>query len=469
MGMYKYLLKNVGLLTVSSFATKLLSFFLVPLYTSVLTTGEYGTYDVFYTTIGVLLPIITCNIQEGVLRYSLDKKFDQDAVATIGLRFTLFGITLVMIGLFVVSASGLFGLTPLYALYFLAMFGVQAFSGLLLFYARGNDKIAVLSVSGVLGSFVTIVLNIILLVPFNLGLDGYFIANILGPFSQVLFLVIKTGMFTRVRMFSSYRNEARTLVTYSLPLAINSIAWWVTSVSDRYVIIFFCGLAANGIYSVASKIPSILSILQNIFSQAWTLSVVKDYDSQDSNGFFAQTYAFYSCLLTIVCSAIIVLDKVLASFLYAKDFFAAWEYVPWLTMAIIFGALSNYLGGFFTAVKDSKSFAISSIAGAVANVMLNFIFVPQFGPMAAAISTAACYVLVWVMRLFRARRYIKLRINLLRDITAYILLVFQTFVLLSIADEVLMYSLLMAVFIAIVFLYMKDIAIVIRKFSCKER
>ena len=71
---YRYLFNNIGLLTLSNFATKFLSFFLVPLYTNVLTTTEYGTYDLFNATIGVLLPILTLNIQESVLRFSLDKK-----------------------------------------------------------------------------------------------------------------------------------------------------------------------------------------------------------------------------------------------------------------------------------------------------------------------------------------------------------------------------------------------------------
>ena len=173
MGRYKYLLKNVGLLTISNFATKLLSFFLVPLYTSVLTTGEYGTYDVFYTTVGVLLPIVTLNIQEGVLRFSLERDYDKDAVATAGFRCTLLGTSLVMVGLLIVSRTALFELTPLYSFYFLLMFASQAFSGLLLFYARGVDKIADLSISGVLGSFITILLNVVLLVPLNMGLDGY--------------------------------------------------------------------------------------------------------------------------------------------------------------------------------------------------------------------------------------------------------------------------------------------------------
>ena len=84
MGRYKYLLKNIGLLTLSSFTTKLLSFFLVPLYTNVLSTTEYGTYDMFNTTIGVLLPILTLNIQESVMRFSLDDKLDENSILSIG-------------------------------------------------------------------------------------------------------------------------------------------------------------------------------------------------------------------------------------------------------------------------------------------------------------------------------------------------------------------------------------------------
>lgn len=86
MNKYKYLFKNIGLLTLSNFATKLLSFFLVPLYTSVLTMGQYGTYDLFNTTIGVLIPILTLNILDAILRFGMDKAYDKDAIVTLGTK-----------------------------------------------------------------------------------------------------------------------------------------------------------------------------------------------------------------------------------------------------------------------------------------------------------------------------------------------------------------------------------------------
>lgn len=463
MGKYKYLAKNVGLLTLSNFATKLLSFFLVPLYTSVLTTAEYGTYDLFNTTVGVLLPIFTLNVQEGVMRFALDKDYDRGALVTVGVRYTLGGTAIVSAGLAVLLLTGIFPMGARYAGYFLAMFVAQALSGFTSFYIRGVDKVRDLSISSVVASVVTIALNIILLLPCHMGLDGYFLANILGPLSQVVYIAIAAKMPHDTHLTRRYTEQAREMIAYSRPLIANAIAWWVNNVSDRYIVIFFCGIAANGVYSVASKIPSILNVFQTIFNQAWALSSVKDYDPEDKDGFFAHTYAAYNCIMTLVCSVIIVADQLLARFLYANDFYVAWQYVPWLTIAILFGSLSGYIGGFFTAVKDSKVFATSTVVGAATNVVLNFALVPFMGPLGASIATTVCYVVVWVIRLQQSRKYIRLRIRLTRDIVSYVLLGVQSVALLLIADSAPMYGVVGGLFVVIALLYIKDMRLVARK------
>lgn len=464
-GKYRYLFKNMGLLTLSSFATKLLSFFLVPLYTSVLSTGEYGTYDLFNTTVGVLLPILTFNIQEGVLRFALDKEYDRDALVTVGARYTAGGTLVVAGGLALMLLFGIFPMDQMFAAYFLLMFFVQASAGFVTYYIRGIDMIRELSISSVVASAATIGLNIVFLLPLHMGLNGYFLANIIGPLVQVVYLVISVRLSQHVHFASRYALQSKEMLDYSRPLIANSIAWWINNVSDRYIVVFFCGIAANGIYSVAGKIPSILNIFQSIFGQAWTLSSVKDFDPEDKDGFFANTYASYSCLMTLICSAIIVNDKLLARFLYANDFYVAWRYVPWLTIAILFGALSGYLGGFFTAVKDSKELARSTAIGAVVNVTLNIVLIPSIGPLGAAIATGICYAVVWAMRLKHSCIYIDLRINLRRDLIAYSLLVAQSLLLLFIQDSIFLYGSLAFLFIVIVLLHRVEIGLVARKLS----
>lgn len=457
---YRYLFNNIGLLTLSNFATKFLSFFLVPLYTNILSTTEYGTYDLFNATIGVLLPVLTLNIQESVLRFSLDKKTSRKAIVSISVKYLLISNLLVIIGLIFNKITNLNLMIAEYGIYFFLMFFVQSLVGVITCYIRGVDRVADLSVSSVITSIVTISCNIIFLVAFKWGLPGYFLANIIGPLVQCIYLMVRSNFLKEIR-FEQFTPEEEAMTNYSKPLIANSIAWWVNNVSDRYVIVFFCGLAENGVYSVAGKIPSILNIFQTIFNQAWTLSAVKDFDPEDKNGFFTNTYKAYNCMMVIICSSIIVADKILAKFLYAKDFYVAWKYVPWLTVAILFGALSGYLGGFFSAVKDSKLFATSTIMGAIINLILNFVFTPIYGAMGAAIATAISYIVVWAFRYVQSRKYIKLKINLTRDIIAYILLIAQS--LLILIEGLKMYFFVGIVFLIICFLYIKDIMLVLNK------
>ena len=460
MNRYRYLLKNIGLLTLSSFATKLLSFFLVPLYTNILTTTEYGTFDLFNATIGVLLPIFTLNIQEAVLRFSLDKKTSKKAIASISTKYLLIGNLLIIIGLGINQLLEVSSIVADYTIFFWLMFSVQALAGVITCYVRGIDKVGDLSISSIITSVITICCNILFLIGFKWGLVGYFLANIIGPLFQCVYLVIRSGFFKIVSL-NRYEVEEKEMTNYSKPLIANSIAWWINNVSDRYVIVFFCGLAENGIYSVAGKIPSILNIFQTIFNQAWTLSAVKDFDPDDESGFFTNTYKAYNCMMTIVCSGIILTDKIFAKFLYAKDFYLAWRYVPWLTIAILFGALSGYLGGFFSAVKDSKIFARSTMIGAIVNLGLNILFTPLYGAMGAAVATAICYMVVWIIRYQQSKKYIRIKVNLKRDIITYILLIFQSILILM--DGIKMHIWVGSLFVGICLLYMEDIKLVFEK------
>lgn len=324
-------------------------------------------------------------------------------------------------------------------------------------------KMFMVSVSSVIASIITICLNICFLAVLHWGLPGYFLANIIGPLFQSIYLIIRANVIRDINFKNRYKNETKEMVDYSRPLIANSIAWWINNTSDRYVVVFFCGLAENGIYSVASKIPSIINIFQTIFNQAWTLSAVKDFDPEDKNGFFTNTYKVYNCMMVIACSAIIVFDKFLAGLLYAKDFFIAWKYVPWLTIAILFGAMSGYIGGLFAAVKDSKIFAKSTVYGAVTNIVLNLIFTPVIGALGAAIATTVSYLEVWLFRYWHSKKYIHIKINLARDIFSYVLLIIQSIVLLFDFSNILLYSIELILFLSILLLYLKDIIMLLNK------
>lgn len=466
---YKAFAKNIGILTIANFSTKFLSFLLVPLYTSVLSTADYGTYDLVLNTVGVLIPVLTQNVLDAVLRFSIDKNVDKPSVIGIGLkRFVVATVILAAVlglnAVFTWSAQ----IVDL-SIFILLVFATQALSQIVLYYARGLNHFTDVAVSSVICSVFVIACNIWFLVTLRLGLVGYFLANIVGPAIQILYLAIRLGL-SKAKVFDADSSLEREMLSYSRPLVANSIAWWVNNVSDRYVVTFFCGVAINGVYSVASKIPSILSIFQTVIGQAWTVSAVGEFDPEDRNGFFSNIYSIYNCLMVLVCSIIIALDIPLARFLYANEFFDAWRYVPFLTISIVFGALSGYVGGILSAVKDSKEFARSTVVGAMANIILNLVTVPFVGPLGSAAATAICYWITWELRMRVIAKYIHLQLHLVRDYISYVVLAIQSFALIVLFNNVVaMYLVQAACVIGLVVLYGSDLSSVMKRVIAKMR
>ena len=455
---YKYLFKNIGFLTIGNFSTKLLSFFLVPLYTSILTTADYGSYDLVSTTVNLLIPILTLNIADGTLRYSIDNDTPKQDVFTISFQHCIAGFlaALVLIGFNV--WLGIFDTIVPYSGYLILMFAATAMNNILSSFARGIDKVKEVSIAGVFGSFTMILLNIIFLVGLDLGLTGYFGANILGVLTQVLFLIISMKAWKYLRFHTKNNVDVKEKMhKYSFPLIANNLAWWVNNASDRYMVTWICGVAENGIYSVAYKIPSILSILQSIFQQAWTLSAVRDFNSKDRDTYFTRVYNMLNFILVIGCSGLIMFDKILARFLYANDFYVAWRYVSVLLMAMIFSGMANFIGGIFQAVGDTKIIMKSTLLAASVNIVLNAILIYFTGTIGAAIATMISNAINWGVRLYRSRKYANLQIKLKRDIWVYILLIIQSIILFTDLSVILMAAAEIAGFIIILLCYKHEL------------
>lgn len=454
---YKYLLKNVGLLTISSFGSKILSFLLIPIYTSILTTSEYGIYDFYSTTISLLIPILTVNVIEAVMRFSLEKKYKKDEVFAIGFDY-FFRSSIIV--LFLILLNRIFNIIPLfnkYSLFFLLLYVLQVLYDLLSQYSRGIEKIKNVAIAGFINSIGIILFNIIMLVFFKCGLFGYFLANIMGLIIPIIYYIFSLKIWNNIN-FHKNRKLKKEMTEYSKPLIANTLSWWINNVSDRYIVISFCGVAANGIYSLAYKLPSILNIFQSIFNQAWTISAVKEFSNNDETiKFYSKIYNLYNMGMVLLCSLLLVFNIFLAKILFAKDFFMAWRYSSYLMISVVFGALSGLLGGIFSAAKKSKIYAKTTSIGAIVNIIGNIVLVFLYGPIGAAISTLISYVVIWVMRICETNKIIKLEINLKKNIFSYIILVIEAFLCELCFKNYYFYFMQIVCVISILFIYYKDI------------
>ncbi|WP_322154844.1 lipopolysaccharide biosynthesis protein [Paratractidigestivibacter sp.] len=436
---------NTGLFALSSFGSKLISFFLLPLYTALLSTEDYGTVDLVSSTVSLLVPLLTLNIQDAVLRFGLGKDAEPEEILSVGLRVVAAGTCVLCAGVALLLTVGLSPFEGFYCAFLVIMFVLSSLSNVLTMYVKSRGHVRSLVVSGIGNTLVMSISAILLLVVVKVGVLGYMASLILGNLFAVGYLIV-AGEAWRGVSAKARAGLIRSMVVLSAPLVANSLAWWVNDVSDRYVVTFICGATANGIYAVAYKIPSILSTLQTIFYNAWAISAVKEFDPEDREGFLGQMYELYSGAMAVACSGIIILDVPLAALLYSSDFFAAWQYVPLLLVGSYLNGLALFEGCLFTAARNTKAVSWTTIVGACSSIFTCVVLCLAIGPLGGAVATVVGYVVTWTARtLTMTREVAQLKVSWRTEVATLIVLLVQAIVALQWGLQLAQVPLLLAV------------------------
>lgn len=421
---YKYLSKNVILFALNSFIPKILSFMLIPIYTNILTTSEYGISELITTTVTLLIPIFSLDICDAAMRFALDKNYDNDAVFSISFKINGIGIFIVSLFTFFLYFLGFIKFDIYYLIFFVIYYIFTSLHNLFLPFCKGIEKVKSIVLASIINSIVTLLSNILFLVVFKLGIIGYLLANSLGLIISVCFLFFHAKLYKYITK-TQQSIIMKNMLKYSIPLIFNVIGWWVNNASDRYIVTWMLGTGVSGLYSISYKIPSILTSFQTIFSQAWSISAIKNFDKNDADGFIGNTYNLMFFSMTLICSMIMIMNIPLAKMLYSKDFFEAWKYVPPLLISVVVNCMSSFVGSIYTSTNDTKIISVSAISGAVFNIIFNIVLIYLIGPYGAAISTLIGYFIVLFIRHLYLNKHINMKINHFNIILSYIILIIQ--------------------------------------------
>lgn len=395
MNRIRYLLKNMGLLTISNFSSKILVFLLVPLYTSVLSTTEYGIYDIAVSTLSLLYPILTLNIVDAVMRFAMDNAYSKEKIANIGIKYVSLSIAAIALLLFVLNRLGIWQSWNIFIfLYYLS----YAFNQFFIQFAKGLEKVFDMAIAGFIGTLSMIVFNVLFLLVFGLGLNGFFVANILSQGIPGAYLFFRLRFWRYVKGCCKDNDIQREMLLYCMPLIAVTLGWWVNNALDKYAVTFICGMAANGLLSVAYKIPSIINTLQGIFVQAWQISAIKEYGEKDTARFYGSIFSMVNMLMCVACAGLIVLTRPLAHILYAKDFYMAWQYVPFLLVSSVLNCASGLLGPILSAKRDTKTMMRSAVVGAGVNAVANIAIILLIGIQGATIATMLSSLVIYIVR-----------------------------------------------------------------------
>jgi len=407
MDKFKQLLSNTFIFAVGNVLTKLMLFFLMPLYTTTLTTAEFGISDLLNNTIELLLPIFTLSIIEAVFRFSLDKDADHKGVLTLGLSILTIGFILIVI---LVSIGNYF-IKYEYAWYLVFMFITYALKYLLASFTRGLGYVKIFALNGIVSTIILVILNILFLMVFNWGIHGYLLAIIISNFFGAIYLFFVAKLYLYIKINNINKKLLKEMLVFSLPNIPNLLSWWVVNISSRYIIIIFYGASIAGLFSAASKLPSMINLLSAIFQQAWQYSSSKEYGKDDSHQFFSNVFKYYSAFIMVSCSGLIMMTPFISKILLKGDFYMAWTYVPLLLFSATLGCYSVFFGTFYIASKKNFMAMISTIIGGIVNLIICFTLVPNIGVKGVLYASVLSYFVIVVIRIIDTRKYVNINIH----------------------------------------------------------
>ena len=408
MNQKKQLMKNTIIIAIGKLSTQIISYLLLPLYTSKLDPSEYGNYDFICTLSIFLCPIITLLMEESMFRYLIDanSKVERKKIITQTIIYTFAGTVV-----FTVLASLIMGFgtdyTPMYITAIITFVISNILIGLSNALSRGLGKIKLYSISNFILGISTIILNIVFILALKAGAEGLLWANtIANAFTAiVIFGILKLPKY----IGKIDKPLMKDMIKYSVPLVPNSISWSIINMSDRIILTQMVSSAANGIYAMANKFPNIINVLYGYFYTAWKESAAKIVKDENKNQYYNSIYHDAKRFLYAVTICLIAVMPFAFPIFINEAYDEAYIYIPIVMIATYYSNLSSFYGGIFSAYKDTKIMGTTTIVAAVINLVVDLIFVNTFKIYAACFSTLIANLIVYFYRKKKLKKYLKLK------------------------------------------------------------
>ncbi len=417
------LMKNTAIIALGNVTTKAVSFFLLPLYTALLSTEEYGTVSLISVYVMLLSALLTAQFEQGLFRHLVDVRGEPEKQK----RYvtTAFVTVLVVNAVFFLAALPVLELLHYpYTFYLLVNTLANVLISMLLQTARGLGDNGTYAAGSCVSGSLNVAFNVLFIAVWHWNVRGMLLATILSLLSASVFVLIRLKIWRYLALRHFGKAELSDLTKYSMPLIPYTLCWWAINVSDRMIINYSLGAGPNGVYSVAYKFPSVFTMSTNIFQTSWMESASENQMDDGRNRYYQSvvdkaTRFYSSCNLLIIAALPFVFG-----YLINANFAEAYSFIPILMTAALFQSVSSLYGSIYFAFKETKRASKTNVLATVLNVAVNLLLIRSIGLYAAAISTLIAYVVTVVIRYLDTRKMCGLTLNkpyLLTETLAYVL------------------------------------------------
>ncbi len=451
MGKNKQLLKNTLILAIGMVLPKIFTVLTIPIYSSYLNVEEFGGVDYVTTIIlGLVVPVLTLQLENGVFRYLIDAKDEEQKKRYIstGCFLVLLLSLIAMIVMYFIPITGLD--TPLLRLVLSIYVAIET---LILFFrnvVRGLGNNAQYALNSIISVVVNFVMLVITMMVLKAGVEGYMLSLLIPDIVALIYLIWHEKLYNYIRFSYFNQDDLGKLLRYSLPLIPNAISWFVINFSDKVIIVNMLGQAAQGIYATAYKIPNMFNMFYQAFNLAWTESASRNANKSGQERYYSKMFAELFKLLSGGLLLLIAFSQFAFKILVrGESYFEAVNYMPLLIVSTYLSCLAAFYGSIYVVCKESRKAGITSFVAAVVNLVVHFALINYIGLHAAVISTFISFL---VLTLYRAydinKHYYKIKYNY--RMIGFVVIVTILFIVLYYVDNifVMIFGMVLSLFIA---------------------
>ncbi len=442
---YKTLLKDTLVFAMGSLGSKLILFFLVPLYTNYLSTEEYGISDLVSTFSQLLIPITSLVIGNAVIRFGMKNSEKPEDVAVAS--FVVLGMATVLMVL-ITPLLGLYEPIREWRVYLCFQVIFSNFAEIEKTYLKVKNRNRWFSIISIIQTAALAGTNVLLIIVFHFGIRGYLISNIVAAAIGTLIAFFVSNLHHDLRKGKLDISLLKRMVLYSSPLIASNVSWWVVHSSDKIMIEGMITASALGIYTAATKIPSLINVIIAIFNQAWGISSIREIESTSDTGFYKSVFRLFCVVLFGACLFFIMFIKPFMDIYVGDEYKEAWRYTPLLLVAAVFYSVTAFIGSMYSALQQTKHDMWTTVLCATINVVANYFGIKLIGTWGAILGTVTAFFVCSIVRLIDINRLMSFKVPLSYWINTFIIICYSIIITLQL--RVFIVSILVSVLFIVV-------------------
>ena len=468
------IIKNTSIYTIGGVLPKIAQFFLLPVFTTYMTPGDYGIVNSLQVLATVLAILFTLATDRSIFRLYFDYKKDEEKglfFGTIAISlFTISSVVLLLIFLFSDQVGMVYQSIDFYPYYSYAI--ITAYLGVFSLIPKSYYQVTENPKKFVLISmleFVSINIFTIWFVIFNEeGAIGYLKGGLIGSLVIVPFFILITKRISILRFDLKILKDS---LSFSLPVIPILMAAWIMNLSDRVFIERYFTLGDVGIYSLGYKIAGLIVIFTQAFNKAYNpyfFKIANSYPELEAkkrlfryNSVYLVVVMFFGFLISFFARDLIIL-------LFPKSYHDAYKIVPIICLAYVVGQSSGLLNLSIYQNKKTKVVMYITLVSSGVNILLNYIFVPIWGAFGAAYATVFTFLFLLILEYQISKKYYFIPFNFKLIVPIGIILIalylsFSFFNFDTVVNIIFKLGIMLLIMLGLYMMFRKDLVKIINK------